>query len=193
MIYEIIDVAQGTPEWIAMRYDHVTATDVPVILGVSWYKTAESLLKLKANKIEEHFDEATLQRFEKGHRAEDTARRILTDYHFRPMVLVSKKIPHLWASLDGFDIEKNIILECKWTGNKTKIRDAKKGGIAKDHFLQMQAQLIVSGAHYCVYYITDGVKYARQVVKPDAQWVEPIRTKSELFINEVRRIRSENI
>lgn len=191
MIYEIIEMKQGSSEWIAKRFDYITATDVPVILEANPWKTHEELLKYKVEKKEETHDQQTLDRFENGHKAENTARRILTDYNFKDIVIISKEFPFLWASLDGFDIDKNVILEAKWTGNRKKLLDAKKGKISYDHYLQMQAQLIVSGANYCVYYITNGESYTRQVVKPDPDCFKIIPKKAELFIKEVRKLRDE--
>lgn len=191
MSYALLDLEQGTLPWIEARYDYITATDVPILLRENPWKSYEALLIEKVNKTRETIDEATQGRFDKGHESEDTARNILRDYSFRPMVVTSIISPWLMASLDGFDIEKNIILEAKWTGNAKKLRDAIKGIISKDHLLQMQAQLIVTGANYCVYYITNGEKYSKQVVKPDTEIWPRIIEESRIFFDKIKELRNE--
>lgn len=189
MNYKILDLIQGSEEWHGARFEHITATDIPIILNANPWKTKDDLLRVKIDRSREYVDEVTQSRFDLGHQSEETARKILRDYKFKPLVLTSISYPWLLASLDGFDLEKNVILEAKWTGNVKKLRDAKKGIISLDHELQIQAQLLISGANYCLYHITDGLTYARQVVKPDMDmWPDIIKESKEVWdlIKELR-------
>ncbi len=190
MSYKVLDLEQGSLIWINARFDYITATDVPIIMRENPWKSYDSLLEEKIHKTREQIDEQTQKRFDKGHESEATARNILRDYSFRPMVAQSIAYPWLMASLDGFDIDQNIILEAKWTGNGTKLRQARKGIISKDHELQMQAQLMVTGADHCIYYITNGDKYATEVVLQKKELWEKIIEETKTFWDLIKELRN---
>ena len=53
-------VLQGSPEWLAARREHVTATDIPALMGISPWKCEADLADAKARKylveqMEKHF------------------------------------------------------------------------------------------------------------------------------------------
>lgn len=173
-MFEIIDIEQGSEAWRQMRFDHITASDIPVLMGVSPYQSIEGLLDEKINKKSNQENAGKEALFQRGHDLENTARNILTDYSFKPYVLTSKLVPMLMASLDGFDREHNIILEAKYCG-KTKIAAIKRGIVPKNHYAQVQTQLLVSGAEYCLYWASDGTNIARQIIKPNKEFFEEIK------------------
>ncbi len=171
-MFEIVEVEQGSQEWLDLRLKHVTASQVPALVGVCPYTSVEDLLEEKLyGKQKDNSGKEKL--FQRGHDLENTARNILTDFSFKPAVLISKIIPGLMASLDGWDRPRNVILEAKYVG-KTKLATIRKGIIPKNHFVQIQAQLAVSQAGGCVYWATDGDKIARHIIRPDVQAIKNI-------------------
>jgi predicted phage-related endonuclease len=50
---ELVDVTPGSPEWLDTRRAGVTATDIPVILGISSYESAYSLYYRKRGELPE--------------------------------------------------------------------------------------------------------------------------------------------
>lgn len=177
--YKVINIEQGTTEWLEMRRKYITASQIPVIMGVSPYQTFAQLLNEKLTGKEANNDDKK-ELFQRGHDLENTARNILRDYKFKPMVLVSKQIPELMASLDGMDLERNIILEAKYVG-KAKLSAIKNLNIPASHLYQMQAQLMVSGAEACLYFATDGDKYHKEFIKPNLEMFEQIKEVTALF------------
>ncbi len=189
--FNIIDIEQGSDAWKQMRYDYITATDIASIFGDNKWQSRKKLLKFKAFKLQETFSDFKLELFKRGHAAEETARKILTDYKFKQMVLTSKEHPWLFASLDGFDLDdKNAILEAKYTQYPWTIINAQDGIIPKYHEWQIQTQLLISGANHCVYYITDGATYAQKIVNPDPYIWPKIIDESKIFLEEIKELRS---
>jgi predicted phage-related endonuclease len=45
---KILNLTQGSPEWLATRAQHFCASDAPAMMGVSKYKTRSDLLREKA-------------------------------------------------------------------------------------------------------------------------------------------------
>lgn len=180
-MFEIIEVQQNTPAWLELRRKYVTASQVPILMGVSPYQSIEDLLeeKISGKEIDNSGKEAL---FKRGHDLENTARNILTDYNFKPYVLTSTLVPNLMASLDGFDRKHNVILEAKYVG-KVKLAAIKRGVIPKPHYAQMQAQLLVSGAEYCLYWASDGQNIARQVIKPNKEFFTEIKEVVQWFLD----------
>lgn len=47
-----LPLRQGTPEWLAARRDLITSTDIPVLLGISPYKSEATLAREKLGEVE---------------------------------------------------------------------------------------------------------------------------------------------
>lgn len=136
-----ISIEQGTVEWKTYRKTKVTASEVSIILGESPYKTALQLFNEKQNDFP---DEIGFQ-LQKGQSIEPIARRIFENEvgaMFPPKVFVSDSVPFLMASLDGYNSERNELLEVKFQGRKIHL----SGEIPRHYMLQMQCQLYVSEA-----------------------------------------------
>lgn len=187
MSFKIIDIEQGSQPWLDMRLKYITASQIPVLFGHCPYQLLEELIVEKLTGVGKDFSGKEFV-FKRGHELEDTARNILRDYNFKPAVLTSKLVPNLMASLDGFDQKLNVILEAKYVG-KQKIGAIKRGVIPKNHYWQIQTQLLVSGANECLYWCSNGDKIARIMVKPNDDHFKEIIEKVFWFkeLLEVRR------
>lgn len=74
---QIITCLQGSPEWLEVRANYLTASEAPAMLGLSKFKRRDQLLREKATGITEYVDAAKQRLFDAGHAAEDAARPIV--------------------------------------------------------------------------------------------------------------------
>ena len=71
---QTLNLAQGSPEWLAHRRTSFNASDAPAMMGCSPYKTRSALLHELHTGISPEHDAATERRFADGHRFEALAR-----------------------------------------------------------------------------------------------------------------------
>ena len=183
MSYSILDLEQGTDKWIQARFDYITASQVPVILGLSPYQTPIELFEEKLMRVQVPAKGEKEWLFARGHEVERLARdwankELKRD--FKPMVLVSDLIPELMASLDGFCLESNEIIEVKYVVKK-KLEEISRGDIPIHHGAQIQSQLLVSGASKCIYFASDGTNSVTQEILPDLSEFESIAEEVKRF------------
>ena len=137
--YRIVDIRQGSDEWHAFRASHIGASETPVIMEASPYKTPYRLWQEKLGMVGK---ERETEAMRAGSGAEPEIRAFVedeTDLMFETSVLES--IPFSWmsASLDGFDTSQTIILECK-LNNAENHELVKNQQVPADHFYQVQKQ-----------------------------------------------------
>ena len=150
---KIIDLKQGSEEWLFWRKTVITATDCPAILGTSKYCSEFKCWQKKLDLVKEdpsnHF-------MDRGRDLEPIGRdRFIQKYgiNMTPACVESSKYEFLGASLDGISDCHKYILEIKSGGEKL-YNTAKEGLIPPDHMHQMQHQLLVTGAEKCFYKVT---------------------------------------
>lgn len=170
---KIVKLQQGTPEWHAFRALHFTASDAPAMMGVSKYKSRAQLIKEKATGFVPEPTDYQQRLFDAGHAAEAEARihadKAIGD-NLYPVTGESSDRPTLAASFDGRTMNGKIIWEHKlW--NESKAGDVRASQCPMEDFYQVQHQLLVSGAEYCRYTVSDGteVNSASVDVYPDEQ------------------------
>lgn len=158
---EILDLLQGSPEWHAHRATARNASDAPVMLGVSPYKTRPQWIEERATGIIPEPTEAQKIIFARGHAIESAARAaaeaIIGDT-LSPCVGTDGTYS---ASFDGITFGGETIWECK-TLNAV-LRDAlPQAGLNHDVLLpeiyriQMEQGLMVSGATKALFTASDG-------------------------------------
>ena len=153
------DCVQGSDAWHALRAKHFTASEASAMLGVSKYQTRADLLKRKATGLSEEVDAATQRRFDDGHAAEAAARPIvegIIDDDLYPITMTAdvKGLP-LLASMDGLTMLGDTGWETKLLNQD--LRAAVEAGTLHEHYtVQMEQQLMVSGADRIYFTTTDG-------------------------------------
>ena len=153
------DYAQGSAEWLALRVKHFTASEAAAMLGVSKYQTRSELLRAKATGIAAEVDPATQRRFDDGHAAEAAARLIVEGIikdELYPVTMTADVdgLP-LLASMDGL----TMLGETGWESKllNQDLREAVLNGVLDEHYtVQMEQQLMVSGADRIYFTTTDG-------------------------------------
>lgn len=157
---KIIDVVQGSPEWIAVRASHFTASEAPAMAGVSKYQSRADLLKQKYTGEIAEVSPAQQRLFDKGHAAEADARPLaeeLIGEELYPVTGTSEEHPHLLASLDGCTLLEDAIFEHKlW--NQELAAAVRANDLPEHYLVQMDQQLLVSGAERCLFMCSDGTR-----------------------------------
>lgn len=177
---KIIDLEQGSPEWLAWRKTVITATEASIILGNNPWDTPYTCWQRKLGLIPEKTSNEAMER---GKRLEPEARAQFIQrfcMNMIPVVVESTEFDFLGASLDGYCEAENAILEIKCGGSKLHEK-ALKGEIPPYYMDQMQHQLLVTGAEKCFYYSYDGTNGICIDVFPDAEYRKTFMPKAREF------------
>lgn len=171
---KIIELEQGTPEWLQWRRNHITASDMAAIMGKSPWKTQEQLFYEKLGLGEPQIETQAMKR---GKELESIARQKLnermreTNTNFLPTCTESVTWPYLAASLDGFcDAMAPYFRICEIKTGNAEAKEKAKAGIIPEHYrIQIETQLLVSEADLCYYAFYDDADDSLEVieVRPD--------------------------
>ena len=174
----IVQVLQGSPEWLALRTNYITASEAPCIVGISKYKTRTQLLHEKSTGIAQEVDAATQKRFDAGHAAEDAARGIVGSMLGAELFPVTATLEvdglPLLASFDGVDIGETIVWESKLSnGSNANLQET----IDEQHWPQLEVQMLVAGIPKVYFTVSDGTESGTRGVYYESQ---PDRRKQVL-------------
>ena len=159
-MYQVLtDAPQGSPAWHAARAKHFCASEAAAALGMSKYSTRDELLRQKATGLTEEVSPAKQRLFDAGHQAEALARPIaegIAGTEFFPVVATREVegMP-LLASFDGIDLLDEVIWEHKLL-NDSLVRQVQAGDLEPHYWLQLEHQLLVSGASRALFTTSDG-------------------------------------
>ena len=152
-------LTQNTDAWLELRKRKIGASDAPVIMNVSPWKTPYKLWTEKVGIDNENFVSRAMQEgLNKEQEARDEFIR-QTNIPVVPKVCFHECHDWMMASLDGIDKEEKYIVEIKNAG-LTDHTVAKNGKIPEKYFPQVQHQLEVTGldmAYYFSYRNGEGV------------------------------------
>ncbi|GAB2531355.1 YqaJ viral recombinase family protein [Simplicispira piscis] len=159
-MYQVLEGApQGSAAWHAARARHLCASEAAAALGLSKYTTRDELLRQKATGLTEEVSPAKQRIFDAGHEAEALARPIAEEIagtDFYPVVATREVegMP-LLASFDGIDILDELIWENKLL-NQSLVQQVQAGDLEPHYYLQLEHQLLVSGAQRALFTTSDG-------------------------------------
>ncbi len=177
---KIINVEQGTQQWLDWRKTIITATECPVILGSSPWQSVYQCWQRKLNLIP---PQETNKAMEEGKRLEPIARALFieeTGINMAPICVESTVHEFLGASLDGISDCHTYILEIKCGGEK--LFNMAEQGIIPSHYMdQMQHQLLVTDAELCYYYCFYNNQGICIEVKPDPLFYDRFLPKAKEF------------
>lgn len=166
---KIVNVEQGTPEWHEFRKAHLPASLAPEMMGEG-YETRRKLLREWGQPKEVNDFQQRI--FDRGHELEKAALEYACELACEDLYPVSGVISHgdlpdglssdvielldgrLSASFDGIDMEHSLVWEHKtW---KPAIQLALDDGeIPLQYRIQMEQQLLVSGAEKVLFMASD--------------------------------------
>lgn len=150
----VVDVRQNSPEWFEMRKTKRTASETPIVMGLSPWNKPGKLAVEKFSASHKWKKDGLASAW--GHKHEGMARRSYEDEHGRamkPAVLIRGEY---MASLDGWNKARDIVLEIKCPFSRVYGETWEKAidGELPDHYLmQVQHQLLVSGSPICHFWV----------------------------------------
>lgn len=156
-----LNLVQGSPEWLAVRVKHFTASEAAAMLGASKYTTRTALLHAKATGIAEEVEPAKQRLFDAGHEAEAQARPLAEavigeDLYPTTGTLEVDGLP-LLASFDGITMLEDVIWENKlWNADLAAAVQA--SDLEPHYWAQLEQQLLVSGAKRAYFTTSDGTE-----------------------------------
>lgn len=148
---------QGSPEWAAHRAKFKNASDAPVMLGCSPYKTRQQLLKELSTGLSAEVDPALQARFDAGHRFEALARPLAEGIIGDDLAPVVASEGEYSASFDGLTLMSDVAFEHKSLNNE--LRNVLGNGcttseIPKHYRVQMEQQCMVAGCEKVLFMAT---------------------------------------
>jgi putative phage-type endonuclease len=151
----IVQLAQGSQEWLDYRLKMFNASETAAVLGESPWMTRYQLWLLKTGRSITKVT-AAMQHGTDLEPAARTAYEAHTRQVMQPLVLQDGRYS---ASLDGMNLEGDLIVEikCPYKGQASVLwQDAAVGRVPEHYRLQAQHQLMVSGAAQAHFWVFDG-------------------------------------
>ncbi|HEB7618897.1 lambda-exonuclease family protein [Campylobacter coli] len=182
---KIIDLEQGSVEWLNFRKGKITASIVASCIG----EKGAFLSKEKAKElIQGVYEPYVSEAMKKGREYEELIRakmEFIIGKDITPIVIQSLENELFMASLDGIDNEKTIY-EFKYsTNNKEYEQVLKFKKPSSKYYAQIQFQLFVGGFEKCVFAVlneNDDLTYC--MVKSDKEYQDFMLRKIDEFIKD---------
>ena len=165
-------VKQGSKEWHEFRARHFAASDAPAMMGVSPHKTRSELLREKATGEVRAVSEYQQLIFDRGHRFEALARPLAEEIVGDELYPLVCSMGDLSASFDGITIDREVIFEHK-TLNAALKNLADSDPLPMHYQVQIQHQIMVSGAEKCLFMATAWDDGDVLIGAPFYRWVMP--------------------
>lgn len=184
---QFLNLTQNTQEWEQFRQQKIGASDAPIIMEVSPWKTPFQLWLEKTGQS----TASQNQHMMRGHALEETARTAFertTNLIVFPRVVQSREHEWMIASLDGIDMDGKILVEIKCAGEADHVL-AKQGKIPEKYYPQLQHQLAVTEISKGYYYSFDGSEgvivevdhnpeYINKLIESEKKFMECMQTFS---------------
>lgn len=177
---KIIQLKQGSADWLTYRLTMRNASETAAVLGVSPWTTPYQLWLLKTGRKQQ----AVTPAMQHGTALEPVARAAYeeqTGSILQPLVLQDGAYS---ASLDGMTLEGDLIVEikCPVRGQDSALWKEVQAGWVPDHYAaQVQHQLMVSGAALAHLWVFDGTQGLLRSIEPIDEAMQRIREGWELF------------
>ena len=149
----IHDLVQGSPSWLAYRANHFNASDAPAMMNCSPHKTRTQLLNELKTGITPDVDDHTQRIFDNGHRFEELARPLAEKLLGEDLYPITGSIGELSASFDGLTMDESIVFEHKTLNDQLRSVNSVVE-LPRHYRVQMEQQLLVSGAEKCLFMAT---------------------------------------
>jgi len=172
---------QNTTSWLEFRKNKLGASDAPIIMESSPFKTPYKLWREKLSLDQDEIENYAMKR---GKLLEPIAREKLShelSVELLPVVKNSNKIDYMIASMDGISADGKIACEIKCPGEKDH-QIALSGRIPEKYWAQLQHQLEVCELEEMFYYSFDGENgHIVKVYRDDAFIKEMLQKEAEFW------------
>lgn len=172
-------LVQGSPEWLEFRRSRIGASDIPIIMEVSPWKTPYQLWLEKIGETTNAVNSA----MQRGTDMEETARQAFileTGIAVFPDVRISNEYEWMIASLDGINAEGTVILEIKCPGHVDH-NTALAGNVPDKYYPQLQHQMFVTGLDKVHYYSYTPLSTKIIVVNRDDKYIAKMIKREKEF------------
>jgi putative phage-type endonuclease len=176
----IVQLAQGSPEWLAYRLKMRNASESAAVLGLSPWTTPYQLWQIKTGRL----TQAVTLQMQRGTELEPMARAAYEDKTGRVMQPLVLQDGCCSASLDGMTLAADLIHEIKcpmWGSRSDLWQDVLLGQVPLHYAVQVQHQLMVSGAAQAHLWVFDGSVGILREIERDEELMERIRQGWEAF------------
>jgi putative phage-type endonuclease len=177
---KIIKLVQGSDEWHRHRVLYRNASETAAVMGLSPWLTPYQLWELKTGRRTQEVNFA----MQRGTELEPIARQAYEEETGRIMEPVVMLEGDYSCSLDGISFDGELILEvkCPFKGMDSDTwKLAAEGRIERHYDLQIQHQMMVSGARSCHFFVFDGKKGLILEVLRNKKAFDEIRTAWDEF------------
>jgi len=176
------DLIQGDSAWHDFRAQHIGASEIASVLGLSKYTSRTELLKIKSTGITPDVDANTQRIFDRGHETEALARPIAEAIIGDELYATTWSYGRLSASCDGLNMMETIGFEHKQF-NKALFEQVSAGELPDTHMPQAQQCLLVTGAEKWLFMVSDGTENncAHMWIYPEQSWFDRIEAAAEQF------------
>lgn len=193
----IHDVEQGSDEWHAARNGIITASEVGLILTPTLKvanndKTRTHVYELAAQRITKYTEPTYIgDAMLRGHADEITSRNLYSDNYapVEEMGFITRDIGGavIGYSPDGAGVMDPFGIECKSRLQKYQVETVTSNEVPKEHILQVQAGLLVTGWEY-IEYISYCAGMPMWVIRsePIAEYQEAIKAAAIDFEKKVQ-------
>lgn len=187
---KLITLKQRSKEWLEWRSTRVCASDAPIIMGQSPFKTVDQLLIEKSKCFESTPNQYMLR----GIKLEPIALEAFERETGLSMYPCVGEHENGWmaASFDGMTIEQDAIVEIKAPGKKDHFA-AMNGLVPEKYKAQLNHQLYVSGLQEMFYYSFDGSNGVIIEVKRDNDFIEIMLEKELEFWNHLKILNEQKV
>jgi predicted phage-related endonuclease len=161
---KILNLVQGSDEWLEARLNYLCASEAPVMMGASSFMSRNQLLDLKKGWKSNPVDSFKQRLFDKGHEHEESARTLLEldlleDVPGKVGLVVIDGLEIL-ASFDGYG-EFGYIWEHKdW--NEVLAENVRNSVLEAKYYWQLEQQMLVADATEVHFMVSDGTATKRE-------------------------------
>lgn len=183
----IVPLEQRTPEWLRFRKRHIMASDAPVIMGVSKWRTPFQLWEEKLGLSD---GQPSNHAMKFGIENEAIALDLycsMTGRTMRPIVISHHEISWMGASLDGFDADSHLAVEIK-CANAEDHALAKEGRIPDHYYPQLQHQLCCLDHVYMDYFSYHKGEGIIVKVERDLTYMAHLLRKEMEFVDRINNL-----
>lgn len=179
---KVINLVQGSQEWLEWRQKGIGSSDIAAIMGSCPFKSAIDVYKEKLGGE----GQVVNKWMQRGKDNEVDARVRFchsTGKEFDPLTICHDDNERFIASLDGYCRSTKEVLEIKTPGRKTADMAA-KGQIPAHYLMQIQWQLFVSGADRAYYFCDSPDTFEEYTVEvtPCSQMQNRLKEEAEKFL-----------
>lgn len=155
----VLDVVQGSDQWLALRKDFFTASEAPAMMGASKYMTRDQLLKEKATGVGEEVTPHLQALFDRGHEVEAAIRLHIEEMLGEELypATATRMVDDLplLASFDGLTMDEDDAMECKLL-NEELATQVEQGQVPDSHVWQLEQQMLIADLESILFVVTDG-------------------------------------